>query len=498
MALQRPANSGGARPFKEDEMVALRRKKAGFGVRAGLLAGVFAALAVIGGIGASGAVAAPACPENAVQDIEGKGSWLQRLAQQPWTGRVVPINAVPAFPPAHEEIGPAVGYAKVCAQPTVSYTATSDESALLAFRFIGAGKIENGAAGGHTMAFTGVDLAPNAVQITNAQIATTGAKALTIPVAQTSIAVVVHPPALCTLKFDKTHGITYKQLTQLWGGKEVVRWEQLTTAEPVGAGCKEPIVRVVPSEADGVTYQFKNYLAALKANGGVGMPCSLTGFNEITETEEATAEWAKMKAIRVKESGPNGVWPEKVNCAEPAMTTVERKAGGAAVAEYVAATAGTIGYAALADAKSTAASVAWLQNKSAEGVTYAAPGVEGEEGGVKFKRPNCGARRYIVPVAGQVGNSGESADWSQVFGAVPTVGATLYPLCGLTYDLSWTKYEKAGYKNPAAIAADVKDYLLNWVLGGAPVPQWYQSLPVTELPANNVFGAALLAAGKIG
>jgi ABC-type phosphate transport system substrate-binding protein len=493
-------------------MSALKQRVGKLGLRAGLLAGASAAVMAISGIGASSALAVE-CPVNTtVKNIEGKGASLQKEAQKAWTGREV-LTALGPIP--HTALVPSSGYASKCTEPTVSYTSVGSGAGLAAFRYTGVGKIENGnngVVGEHTMSFAASDDGPTTAQIENAQNATTGAKALIIPVTETAISVVVHPPASCTLKFDKTHGITYKQLTQLWGGKEITKWEQLTNAEPVGAGCKEPIVRVVRSDTSGTTFQFKNYLATLKTNGGVNMPCELKGFNEALNTEPNTNEWANMKAIHTETGTPNLTWPEKGNCKDETISTVERKSGGGGIAAYVAATAGTIGYAALPDAKANSASVAWLQNKSAEGVTYAAPEAEPEEGGKKVKRSNCGNRVYTVPTPGRPAKeggtppaeSGESVDWSKTFGASPTVGGTLYPLCTLSYDLSWTKYEKAGeaghaYKNPTEVVKAVRDYLINWVLGEAPVPDWYQPLPNTPTePEHNVLGAAKLAAGKIG
>src|SRR5262249_42929514 len=112
-------------------------------------------------------------------------------------------------------------------------------------------------------------------------------------------------------------------------------------------------------------------------------------------------------------------------------------------------------------------------------------------------------RVYNVPAEAQVGHGageGESADWSKTFGAVPTVAGNLYPLCTLTYDLSWSKYGATGvnYEKAASVVADVQDYLLHCGLGESPVPDWYQPLPSSEEQVHNVLGAAKLAAGKIG
>src|ERR1700740_2259807 len=70
-------------------MSAFKQKARMLAVRAGLLAGASAAVLAISGVGASSAFAAAECPNNAVQNIEGKGSSLQKEAQKFWTGREV-------------------------------------------------------------------------------------------------------------------------------------------------------------------------------------------------------------------------------------------------------------------------------------------------------------------------------------------------------------------------------------------------------------------------
>jgi ABC-type phosphate transport system substrate-binding protein len=272
---------------------------------------------------------------------------------------------------------------------------------------------------------------------------------------------------------------------------------------------------VVRSDGSGTTFQFKNYLALLSSEkGAAAMPCELTGWQERTkkeieegkkEEEVKTKLWANMKANALAGEAPNTTWPnpEKGNAGECAgTTTVVAQKGGGGVVKYVAEHEGTIGYAALPDAKGTnnieeKAQVAWLQNNGGETTTYANPGLSAEK-----EEANCGSRVYTVPAGGREGESGEGIDWSKVFGAKPEIGGTAYPLCTLTYGLSWHSYEAAGYAEPGTKAEALIAYT-KYVLGtGQGLKHWYQALPQPEAEAkgaeHNVLGAAKLAMSKIG
>jgi ABC-type phosphate transport system substrate-binding protein len=452
-------------------MPAFKQRLARIGATAGVLAVSTAAFMAVGGAGAS--VASAACvTKGEGTPLAGSGSSLQKEAQANWTN--------------------ATHFGAECAETPVTYTSTSSGKGLTAFGFQPGSTIE------HKTAFIGTDDGPNGEQIKKAE-ENSKTKPLIIPVAETAIAVVINPPVNCELQTGVTHGISWVTLSQIFGGKEVKTWAQLATAEVVkGTGCTGNITRVVRAEGSGTTYQFKNYLATLQGTefGGKPMPCELAGFNEETGKAVTSSSWKNMRQVGTEEK-PNITWPEPSNCAE--TSTVVRKAGGGAVAEYVAATDGTIGYAALPDAKAKGAEVAQLQDVSTP--RYAGP--------VKTSttESNCGERIYTVPTAGRVGGTGEAVDWSQVFGASPAVGSSLYPLCTLTYDVSWKSYEAAGYKEPETgkpvmLAANVKSYMQYLIsTNGQKVltEHYYQKLPTgAGVVANNVLGAAETAINKIG
>lgn len=462
-------------------MSAFKQKAKKIGVRAGLLAGVSAAVLAVGGASASSALATPTCTTGSGKTaIEGKGSSLQRLAQEAWTGRFVP-SGEPLLAVPHEiKTG---GYAATCGEePSVSYTSTSSGNGLTAFRYTGEGVIQNGAHEGeaHSMAFIGTDDGPTPAQIEHGEAATeggvlTGAKGIIVPVAETAIGVLVHPPSGCTLTSSKTSGITYAQLNKIFNG--TAEWSELSHT----GTCEGKIRRVVRKDASGTSFQFKNYLSELETTTGIlaaGPGCGL-------------GTWAALRQIENAETGaPNTTWPECEGTSE-----VVKKEGGGGVAGYVASAegAGSIGYAALPDAKSKGATVARLQNLiSTTAPTYALP-----ENGTTS---NCGARVYTVPTNGQeeAGETkGVGVNWNAVYGASPNVGSTLYPLCTLTYDVAWglaegqtgSGYGKAGYKTPETVAMNVKAYL-NYVVTEATAPEYYQALPQPGTAEHDVKGAA--------
>jgi ABC-type phosphate transport system substrate-binding protein len=464
-------------------MSAFKQSVRKLGVRAGLLAGTSAAVLAIAGVSAGSALAAPECGTTPA-NIQGKGSSLQRIAQKELTGREVPsgepITSLPHTPLTGG--GYAAGCLESAGKTQVSYTSTSSGNGLTAFRFNGAGSILNGGTEPEKgFAFVGSDDGPNAAQIKNAEEAAggvaSGANPLIIPVAQTAIAVPIHLPASCSFTAEK--GLTYTDLNAIFNGK-MKKWSEV--ANLTGAGCTGEITRVVRAEGSGTTFQFKNYLQTLQTgHSGAGPECGVTN-------------WSELEEIGAEEK-PNISWPTcEISAGNPRKAVVA-KAGGGEVAAFIAANAGTIGYAALPDAKSKGATVARLQDKGGATPVYALPEAEGVE------RANCGTRVYTVPTPGRVGESGESVNWSQVFGASAEVGGELYPLCTLTYDISWTSYSSAGYTGASTIAAAVKKYM-NYVLspeGQAIVNlHYYQKLPSPSGASENVLGAAQLAASKIG
>lgn len=426
-----------------------------------------AALAVafgIGGLGASGASAAPTCSGA---NLIGEGSSSQRIGQVGlWR----------------------LEFEKTCPEVDVDFNGNGDGGGLDAWNFNGPDLFRLD----HTRGFVASDQAPTVTQIENAEAAAGGASpVLVIPVAQTSIAIVVHPPVGCNVT-----RITNKQLEAVFSGS-IKTWGKIDTA--TGEGCAAaPITRVVRPDGSGVTAQFKEYLSLINSEP---VPCteegtnwtSLAAFGLETEPDSESAE-------------PNTTWPESgvAGCSETELSRVITASvdGDMPLVKKVNKTSGSIGYAVLPAVEqgktSETTHTLQLQNnglvKLANAV-YAEPGTEAAAA-------NCEATVYIVPAAGRVGTgTGESVDWTPVAGAKTNIGGEAYPLCMLTYDFAFKDYSNAGFSEATELS--VHDYLTEYVVteGGQLELQasgkYYAELP-GGAAANNVLGAAQLAASLIG
>jgi ABC-type phosphate transport system substrate-binding protein len=431
-----------------------RRKSRAAGLRAALVAGATVAALGVGGMGASSAAAAPLCTGG---NIIGQGSSLQKIAQQNvW---------IPKF------------QTEVCNSgkfPTVTYESTGSGAGMKEWNYDGVKGNLN-----HERLFIGTDDAPTPEQINNIKSVAGGSSVLVIPVAQTAIAVIANPPEGCTVE-----SITNSELEKVFRGT-FTTWSKLATAEGT---CGSPITRVVRKDGSGTTFQFKNYLSI--ANTG-GLPCTTGGTS-------GKASWKELEPISNSETGaPNTTWPE--SCTGTTLSTVIRPGanGGGEEVKKVNATAGSIGYASLPDAKSNNAAVILnLQNngqKSAAEATFASPvGAPGIA--------NCAATQYVVPEAARKIGTGLDADWSKAFGAQAAIGGTAYPLCTLTYVLAFNHYGQAGFLNKYEITT--KDYIREYVVFQGQTDleasgTFYAGLPSSTKGLNDVLGAAKFSAGKI-
>lgn len=434
-----------------------RMKSVGTGLRASLVAGATVAALGVAALGASGASAAAVCTGS---NIIGQGASLQKNVQQTiWA---------PAF--ANEVCNKGV-------HPTVTYESTGSGAGLKEWNADGARGSLN-----HERQFIGTDDAPTATQIANITGVAGGAKLLVIPVAQTAISVVANPPAGCTVG-----AITNQDLSLVFRGNDTT-WSKLVTAEG-GAACNAPITRVVRKDGSGTTYQFKNYLSQIYPSG---LPCTTGG-------TEGKASWKELEPIANAETGaPNTTWPE--SCTGKVLSPLLKPAasGGGEVVKTVNATEGSIGYAALPDAKSNGAkAILQVQNNGLKAVgeaTFADP--------ASGSLANCANASYAVPVNAQnkVGSTGFDVDWSQVFGGLPAIGGTAYPICTLTYDLAFHGYQAAGFvfKN----STTVRDYLNEYVVKGGQTSLvtaggFYSPLPTSTKKPNDVLGSAQWVANKI-
>ena len=417
-----------------------------------------------------GVSAAPTCTGS---KIVGKGSTLQATAQQSvW--------------------GP--GIASACGvSELVTFNAAGSGAGLNAWNFNGTTSTDA------SVAFVATDAAPTATQIANAETSAAGAKVLAIPVAQTAIAAVVNPPSGCEI--DR---ITNKQLESVFKGNAKT-WGGLDTAS--GAGCTAaPITRIVRPSGSGTSYQFKNYLFNINS---ASLACT-----------SPAQTWSGLKPIGAEEK-PNTVWPVNsvggcgTGTLSPLKTSGETAglgSGGADLVKKVNITDGSIGYAALPDVEANKGIAGEFANPSGDthwlklqnnGLVILANATFADPSVVSNQSANCLSARYTVPVGARSSGSGESVDWSGVFGASLKIGAEEYPLCGLTYDLAFNGYAKtAGFTSGQV--ATVKDYLAEYVTAEAGQSalanskKWYAALPKSGTTAFDVLSAAQLTASKIG
>jgi ABC-type phosphate transport system substrate-binding protein len=427
-----------------------RKKSAGAGFRAALLSGATVAAIGLGGLGAGSASAAVECTGS---NIIGEGSSLQKIAQQNvWT---------PTFASTICNSG---------THPTVTYEPTGSGAGLNAW---GA----NGGAINRTRQFIGTDDAPTAAQIANIKTAAGGGNVLVIPVAQTAISIIANPPAGCTVE-----EITNKDLEKSFRGI-ILNWSELSSAE---GECTSRMTRVVRFDGSGTTYQLKNYLSIPNPSG---LPCTTGG-------TEGKASWKELEPVINPDGTPNTTWPE--TCKSKTLSTLVKPAakGGGEEVKKVNATEGSIGYAALPDAKSNNAdTILSVQNngqKPFAEATFANPATG--------SLANCASTPYIVPPEGRKVGTGLDVDWSQVFGAQASIGGTAYPLCTLTYALAFHAYKAAGFKFKEEVT--VHDYLREYIVFGGQTDltasgTFYAALPTSTNGVNNVLGAAQFAAGKI-
>ena len=333
--------------------------------------------------------------------ILGEGSSLQKVAQGVWKT-------------SYEALCP-----KETTPPVVKYEPSGSGIGLNTWGASGLTTLKN--AKGELVHFVGTDDAP-----TNGQIASIGksfenthkgasANVAVIPVTQTAVSIIAHPPSGCTVE-----NILNEDLERVFAG-QIKKWSEIDGAKG-GASCEKAIERVVRSDGSGTTYQLKHYFFTIN---GTALACTAGALNK----------WDVLQP-NGGPPNPNTTWPESANCSGGATATalLPEKGGSGAVA-LVKKVEGTIGYAALADAKGGTVTILKVQNnglklgeKDTKGKPiepfFADPNVVGVE------LANCGGAKYSIP------GKGANLDWSGVYGSNHKIGGTTYPICTLTWILA--------------------------------------------------------------
>jgi ABC-type phosphate transport system substrate-binding protein len=440
--------------------------------------------AAVAALAAPGAASAePLGTQCSGENIQGRGSTFQGLAQGVWDPG---FNLVKGKANTNlTACGGSQGGKKVI---KVEYLQTNEEdkgsgACLKAF---GAVKAPTLAKYGK-FAFCGTDEAPSAAQRAEMESHKVGGEAETIesiPVVQGSVAVIVHLPANCTAKSEVVGATTRlvlkaQTLEGIFRGT-ITKWSQIKeNGDAVeGSGCnpEEEIQRVVRLDKSGTTHIFKESLAEASEN---------------TKEEEAIFEAEEFGEIEVGKGDPCGsvllagpeTWGklasgcENERWAKGSGKPVLRpaKTGGPAVVAEVAAVASSIGYANMADARTTfgaggGTSKFWVEvqhnfeaKKPTTLPTYADPASNGDSATVA--ESNCastvytnGKEKFPPPSTRQL--------WNAVRAKIKE---TKYPICGLTYDLVLDEGSKYTKETESALTLEGATSAVNfelWVNNG--------------------------------
>jgi ABC-type phosphate transport system substrate-binding protein len=242
-------------------------------------------------------------------------------------------------------------------------------------------------------------------------------------------------------------------LEGIWRGT-ITKWSEITDNgdKLSGTGCnpETTIKHVVRLDGSGTTHVFKKYLGLINKS---------TSFETTNLAGESIGPrtWDE-----IAEGKDNTSWPTA-----DAVIRPSEKGGGPLVA-LTAATASSISYANLADARHNAAFVPptggpskatfWIpiQNKTIEPVTYQDPSSDKDV--AKLAEANCTKEEYTN---GEVAFPPSSVleGWSEV--TTKTVEPK-YTICGLTFDLALTHY--AAYPATSEGEATTANNYLQFVL----------------------------------
>lgn len=421
------------------------------------LLGRLGVLAVVcaGGVCAAAAPAASAAvTEVPCTSITGSGSSLQNLAQ------------TEVFGPGFTSGGgwkTAIEETKCEGEPSVTYKATSSGKGLACWGSASGSFNTADCGNGSTVDdFVGTDVGPEGnvegategtvkegTQIYNMNKAGGSNGVVTVPIAQSAIAVMVSLPTSCTSLENATKPAQIKntELVEEWD-KDTVSFTKLISNVGVKSCEVTPVLqaRATPS---GTTAGFKRYLADLNSAFGK--------YVENAEKAESQEEWPLFGKMGWNETGNNT---------------------GGELAKTVYNTPGTVGYADLADARKAgfAAGNVPVEHEVAGKKYYSFiveisnGGEEEKAGSSKFESPegdatssaasDCDRASYPEPA-----KVGVNIDWSRAKQQNNTKGEGGYPICTLTYDVGWQHYEKVSAygSNAGKIANTVVGYL-RWIL----------------------------------
>jgi hypothetical protein len=246
---------------------------------------------------------------------------------------------------------------------------------------------------------------------------TTNNEVVTVPVAQSAIAVIVSLPEGCTATEGDTPKVKSTKLEEEWLKDEIQLGTLITGAGIVCAKVPHLYARESPS---GTTAGFKRWN------------------DDINPTN---AEWKALTATAAEAESTN--WPKTLPSGQPEEKGHNK---GIEEAEAVFTTPGTTGAVGYADA-TDAIKAGFTTKVEKHGHAYASFMVE-----VQHNKVSEETATYASPLSGEGSNCataeyekapatvGPNVDWS-VAKQFPVEGITGYPICTLTFDVAWHEYE---------------------------------------------------------
>jgi ABC-type phosphate transport system substrate-binding protein len=377
-------------------------------------------------------------------------------------------------------------------KPTATYrnTESKDRGSGACLKAFGAEK----EAPNHEYSFCGTDEAPNETQKNEIESHKTGggSESLeTIPVLQGAVAIIVHLPEGCkatatnVVVDEKTRTLGRLVLNDstidgIYKGT-ITTWKGLLEAQPNDsmtcaneAEKEDTISPVVRTDHSGTTHIFKAFLSlvdtapiemeAYKEAYGTGSAKSSTGCGKEFPAEPKT--WAE-----VSEGCPNQRWPLAAH-----VIRNETETGNPGVINLVNSTPSSVGYADLAVARekkffSTKGSGGeikkgeqntrfWAPVQNSSGATYSDPSSKGDT--EKLASSNCKNTRYIENGEKEFPPASTRSLWNEAKAALVEEN---YPICGLTYDITYREFKPYLLGTPfeaegKGIATTVENYLM--------------------------------------
>jgi ABC-type phosphate transport system substrate-binding protein len=398
--------------------------------RAASLVGLAAMLAMIVCV-AIGTPAASAAAEPCAT-IHGEGSSLQGLAQKEiWTKK--------------HEAGTECSNAF-----EATYTATSSGKGMEQWGSV-AGKLLEFSTTPPMPAFIGTDVGPSLAQQANMDKA--GEKSaseenmvMTVPVAQSAIAVIVSLPKACVE--PSTTNVKAAELRKAWE-TDTTEFKKIVEG---ATGCTALPKLQARSAASGTTAGYKRYLGAID------------GTELLTKAE--VEPWLKLNETPA--ASENTTWPSTLPMGQPELTG----SSGGELAHDVIEKPGSIGYADISDAIAQGFTTSWVKHKNAGGEEYFVAAVLMEALELEFISPesatneaaNCANAKYKGETSIKVAPLEDLSNARQT--NVDETG--VYPVCTLTFDLAWEHYEYPSgtdaYPSAAETATAVDSYL-EWIVG---------------------------------